>query len=120
MQRLLTGVGLGVVLTLAVGGGYVAWQAAAETPAEQMCGHLMEVCEPDGDVAEALAECTASMDEWTAEASEEEVSRLTTCVVDADGCAEASGCLVGHGLRQAFDGVGDFFQGMGKAMGFGK
>lgn len=117
MRKMLAGVGLGVVLTLGVGGAYVGWQALTPTPAQEMCGHLMEVCEPDGDVSEALSECVASMDEWTADAKEADVTRLTECVVGADRCAEASGCLVGHGLKQVFGGAGDFFKGVGNALG---
>ncbi|MEZ4317899.1 MAG: hypothetical protein R3F61_10355 [Myxococcota bacterium] len=118
MRNLVAGILIGGILVGGLAGGYVAYEAATPTPAEAMCAHLVEVCEPEGP--DAYTECVASLDDFAADASEKDLERLTTCVVGADGCAEASGCLVGAGLKQAFGEVGGFIKGVGNALGFGK
>ncbi|MCB9674912.1 MAG: hypothetical protein H6737_07330 [Alphaproteobacteria bacterium] len=120
MKQLVAGILIGAVLVLGAGGGYLAWKASTPSPAEAMCTHLLEVCEPDPEQVNAYADCVQGMDEFVASAKPEDVTRLETCVLESEGCAQASGCVAGAGLKQAFGEVGEFFKGMGNALGFGK
>jgi len=117
MKQLLIGVVLGALLVGGAGVGYLAVQQAARDPGEQICAQLVELCEPDE--ADATAQCVAelgSFEGW----EPDDVDKLVTCVTDADGCAQASGCMVGANLKQSFGEVGQFFKGMGNALGLGK
>lgn len=106
-----------LVLLVAAGlGTWLAFQGMPQSPEEVVCTRLMEVCGAEED---AYADCTEATGEWM-RGHPEQTADLAACVTDAETCGGVSGCLAGAGLRSLGADVGEFFEGLGRALGLGR
>ncbi|MCB9692227.1 MAG: hypothetical protein H6736_10480 [Alphaproteobacteria bacterium] len=103
---------LGLV-ALAGAGAFVVTGGLEPAPEDVVCTRLLDTCGMEQD---EYASCTADMAAWM-QRHPVETEGLAVCVTDATSCSGVSGCLAGAGLRSLGAGVGDFFRGMGRALG---
>lgn len=93
-----------LVLSLSVA---LASSCSAEA---QICGRMETLC---GTTRE---DCKGLVKSVQADFGDEGVQGVKACFSDAKSCNEATGCVMGKGLKSLTDSMGDFLKGLGEGL----
>lgn len=76
----------------------------------QICGRMETLC------GTARDECKGLVKTVQEDFGDEGVQGLKACFSDAKSCNEATGCVMGKGLKSLTDSMGDFLKGLGEGL----
>ncbi len=108
MKKAITRLLVLVVVIAVAGAAYVYFLA----PEKAFCYQLANLCEGGGDAVDACEDAARQVGETKPDA----IREAAHCVAGADTCLEAVGCGVGVGLDVGTSAVGEFLQGVERAL----
>lgn len=88
----------------------VALMLSSCSTESQICGRMATLCETPAEV------CKTYVKDVREAMGEEGVAGMKACFSDAKTCNEASGCMMGLGLKSLTSGIGDFLKGLGQGL----
>ena len=108
MKKALTRLMLLVVVVALLVGAYIYFLA----PEKMFCYQLANLCEGGSETVSACEDAARQVGESKPDA----VREAAHCVAGADTCLEAIGCGVGVGVAVGTSAVGEFLQGVERAL----
>ncbi len=101
------------LVVLGVIGGGVAW-AVTRTPERRLCIRMGDLCGVEGDLSD-FDTCVQELEKLEKLVGEEPVESAAECVDKADSCVEATGCVVGAGVKAGPKLMQEFLEGFQNA-----
>ncbi len=102
-----------VVLLLAGAGSFLVYRYALGSPEKRSCARLAELCgmKPDEE-----KKCVSDLAEMSQKLGADPYAKFNSCVSDAKSCPAGIGCYAGVGMPSIGDSMGQFMDGLGKAL----
>ncbi|MBL9044675.1 MAG: hypothetical protein JNM83_23890 [Myxococcales bacterium] len=107
-----------LAVLLIAGGAYAGYYVAPDKmpliirPESRACSRFTSLCEE-----KASQECSNYFSELRKLGGDESIRKPIRCVMDAQSCGEAAGCLAGGGVNAVMKSGEQFFKGLGKSLG---
>jgi len=107
-----------LALLLVAGGAYAGYYVAPDKmplvihPENRACSRVDGLC---GE--KSRNECTDYFAELRKMSGDESIRKPIRCVMDAQSCGEAAGCMAGGGVNAIFKAGEQFLKGMNKSLG---
>jgi hypothetical protein len=102
-----------VVLLLVGAGSFLVYRYALGSPEKRSCARLAQLC---GMKADEEKKCVSDLAEMSQKLGADPYSKFNSCVADANSCPAGIGCYAGVGMRAIGDAMGQFMDGLGKAL----
>lgn len=104
-------IGTLLVLGLLGGGGYWAYSTWFRPPERRACAQLVELCGKRND-SQQIERCERNLARIKRVAGIESTKQAEQCILDADSCPKAAGCVVGAGVKA----LASFADGLDRAL----
>lgn len=107
-----------LMVLLAAGVAYAGYYVAPDKmplvihPESRACSRMASLCEE-----RSQRECTEFFGELRKISGDEAIRKPIRCVMDAQSCGEAAGCMAGGGVNAVFKMGEQFLKGLNKSVG---
>jgi hypothetical protein len=107
-----------LTLLLVAGAAYAGYYVAPDKmpliihPESRACSRMNSLCEEKSSTA-----CADGFVELRKLGGDESIRKPIRCMMEAQSCGEAAGCMAGGGVNAVLKSSEQFFKGLGKSLG---